>query len=278
MSAEYLVEVDGVSYAYPGGVQVDLRGLPFHVARGERIAVLGANGAGKSTLLKHILGLLRPANGRVRVFGHDPYREYDAIRARIGALMQNVDEQLIGPTVFDDIAFAPLNFGFSLADTRARVETILRLLEIEHLRDRLPHFLSGGERKKVALAGALVTDPELLVMDEPLSGMDAGSRHELIHFLDILHQQTGITIISTLHDMEHVGELADMVYVMRPGSGLELSGPLQQIFFEYDLNAYNLEPPTTVRLIKMLRRHGYQLEPTLDADKFAEQVLKLIQG
>ncbi|MGB9587050.1 MAG: energy-coupling factor ABC transporter ATP-binding protein [Armatimonadota bacterium] len=277
MNGEIVVDVKCLEHVYPGGTRVDVCGLEFEVLRGQRIAILGPNGSGKTTLLKHVLGLLTPTRGNVSVFGKDPARQHSEIRQRIGALMQNVDEQLIGPTVFDDVAFAPLNFGFSREETYQRVEEMLHALGIYHLRDRLPHYLSGGERKKVALAGALVFGPDLLVLDEPMSGIDCASRRDIVRFLNQLHRETGMTMITAMHDMELVGQLADYGYVMRQSGRLELEGTVLELFFEHDLAEYNLEPPTVVQLTKSLQRNGVNLQHTLDMQDFEQQLLQLIR-
>lgn len=255
---------------------MDICGLEFLVRSGQRVAILGPNGSGKSTLLEHVLGLLKPTKGSVSVFGKDPARQYNEIRSKIGAMMQNVDEQLIGPTVFDDVAFTPLNLGFSKEETKRRVEETLRALGIYDLRARLPHYLSGGEREKVALAGALVSGPELLIMDEPLAAIDYKSRCEITDFLRRLHRETGMTIISTLHDMEMVHEIADVGYIMRQGGRLEIYGTIKELFFDHDLSDYNLAPPSTVRLIRELRAHGTNIEPTFDVQDLGEQLLRLL--
>ncbi|MCL5999327.1 MAG: energy-coupling factor ABC transporter ATP-binding protein [Chloroflexi bacterium] len=274
MNTELIIDVSCLEHTYPGGVRVDVCGVAFQVRRGQRVAILGPNGSGKSTLLKHVLGLLTPTKGQVRVFGEDPARHYDRIRGKIGTVLQNVDEQLIGPTVFDDIAFAPLNFGFSREETMQRVETILQTLDIAHLRDRLPHYLSGGERKKVALAGALVFDPELLILDEPLEGVDYASRLEISHFLHHLHHRTAMTIVSTTHDMEQVSLLADVVYLMRAGGRVELYGNVTDLFFQHDLRDFNIAPPVVVQLIQELARHGRNLPPTLDLHTLIQHLLE----
>ncbi len=277
MSDETIVDVTCLGHTYPGGARVDICGLKFQVKRGQRVAILGPNGAGKSTLLKHVLGLLKPTEGSVSVFGKDPAKEYNLIRCRIGAVMQDVDEQLIGPTVFDDVAFAPLNFGFSKSETNRRVESILHALGIYELRDRLPHYLSGGERKKVALAGALVFGPELLVMDEPLAEIDYRSRCEITDFLARLHEESRMTMISTLHDMELVPYIADYGYVMRQGGALEIHGTIEELFYDHDLSDYNLAPPPTVNIIKELRARGHRIEPTLDPGNLTWQLIRMLQ-
>lgn len=278
MNQELIVDVKCLKHLYPGGGRIDLCGTEFRITRGQRVAVLGPNGSGKSTLLKHVLGILKPTDGEVSVFGRDPATEYPHIRSRIGAVMQNVDEQLIGPTVFDDVAFSPLNFGFSPAEAHKKVESILQALGIYHLRERLPHYLSGGERKKVALAGALVFGPELLVMDEPLEGIDYASRQEISNFLKDLHREMGMTMISTTHDMNLVADLADVGYVIGSGGRVDLYGTVSELFFEHDLTSYNLAPPTVVKLIKELRSQGIDMESTLDEGRLLAQLLDRFRG
>lgn len=278
MTDEIVIDVSCLEHVYPGGTRVDICGVPFQARAGQRIAIMGPNGAGKSTLMKLILGLIKPANGRVSVFGKDPVRQYSEIRHRIGAVMQNVEEQLIGPTVFDDVAFAPLNFGFSKVETSRRVETILRSLGIYHLRDRLPHYLSGGERKKVALAGALVFGPDLLIMDEPLEGIDYASRCEITDYLYELHRQSGMTIICTIHNMDWVPGLADVGYLMQSSGRLDLYGTIQDLFFGSDLSLYNLAPPQIVRIIQGLRRNGIEVRPTLDVTELQDELTRMLRN
>lgn len=273
MSNDIIVQVECMEHAYAGGVRVDYCGLQFEITRGQRVAVLGPNGSGKSTLLKHILGMLRPTSGTIRVFGEDPGRNYKKIRARIGAVMQYVDEQMIGPTVFDDIAFAPLNYGFSYTETKELVEAIMKSLDISHLRDRLPHYLSGGERKKVALAGALVFNPELLILDEPLEGVDHASSLEISEYLYQLHRDTGMTMISTVHDMNLVAKLADVGYVIKDGGRVELHSSVEELFFQHDLSKYNLAPPVVAEIITRLNAAGYELSPTLDVNILVKQLI-----
>lgn len=275
---EIIVDVRCIRHTYPGHVRVDICGLEFKVKRGERVAILGANGSGKSTLLKHVLGLLEPTSGSVSVFGKNPAKEYKEIRSKIGAVMQNADEQLIGPTVFDDVAFAPLNFGFSREETNERVESILNSMGIQHLRDRLPHYLSGGERKKLAIAGALVYGPELLVLDEPFEGIDYKSRVEISEFLKKLHQETNMTMISTVHDMNLVQDLADSGYLMKYGGELEVYSSISELFFDHDLTEYNLAPPTVARIIKSLNEQGIQVNKTLDPTEFCRDISNRLGG
>jgi len=251
---ETVVRVACVRHAYEDGTQVDLCGLDFVADRGSRVAILGPNGSGKTTLLFHILGLLAAQEGRVEVFGVDPSREWPTIRRRVGVVLQNVDEQLISPTVYDDVAFSPRQYGLPESEVQERVSSALRLLGIEHLGARVPHNLSGGEKRKAALAGALVMEPELLVLDEPFEGLDPMSRAGLIDLLARLTSEKRLTIIMSTHDIDTVPEFADFAYVLQPGGNIALKGTPAEVFAQADLMARsNIRPPLLAELFARLR-------------------------
>ena len=251
---ETVVRVSCVKHSYEDGTRVDLCGLEFTADRGSRVAILGPNGAGKTTMLFHILGLLAPQEGSVQVFGVDPSSHWADIRRRIGVVLQNVDEQIISPTVYDDVAFSPRQYGLPEAEVRELAETALALLDIEHLAPRVPHNLSGGEKRKVALAGALVMRPELLVLDEPFEGLDPTSRAALIALLRTLAEERGITIVMSTHDIDTVPEFADYAYVLQQGGRIVLKGTPAEVFARVDLMAAgNIRPPVLAELFARLR-------------------------
>jgi len=251
---ETVVRVSCVKHAYEDGTRVDLCGLEFTADRGSRVAILGPNGAGKTTMLFHILGLLTPQEGAVSVLGADPAREWATIRRRVGVVLQNVDEQLISPTVYDDVAFSPRQYGLPEDEVRERAERALRLLDIEALASRVPHNLSGGEKRKVALAGALVMDPELLVLDEPFEGLDPASRSGLIALLARLASEEQLTIVMSTHDIDTVPEFADYAYVLQPGGQIVLKGTPAEVFARADvMAASNIRPPILAALFAQLR-------------------------
>jgi len=252
--AEEIVRISCVRHTYEDGTSVHLCGLDFLAHRGARVAVLGPNGAGKTTMLFHILGLLTPQEGEVRVFGVEPAAEWRAIRRRIGVVLQNVDEQLLAPTVLDDVAFSPRQYGLPESEALERAHHALGLLNIEHLADRVPHNLSGGEKRKVALAGALVMDPELLVLDEPFEGLDPTSRAGLLGLLDTLARERGMTIVLTTHDIDTVPEFADFAYVLGPGGKIALYSTPEELFASADVLAEgNIKPPVLAELFARLR-------------------------
>jgi cobalt/nickel transport system ATP-binding protein len=251
---ETVVRVSCVKHSYEDGTHVDLCGLEFTADRGSRVAILGPNGAGKTTMLFHILGLLAAQEGKVTVLDADPSREWARIRRRIGVVLQNVDEQLISPTVYDDVAFSPRQYGLPEGEVRERVERALGLLEIEDLAGRVPHNLSGGEKRKVALAGALVMEPELLVLDEPFEGLDPTSRAGLIGLLARLAEERQLTIVMSTHDIDTVPEFADYAYVLRPGGRIVLKGTPAEVFAHADvMAASNIRPPILAELFAQLR-------------------------
>ncbi len=271
-----VVRVSCVRHSYEDGVEVYLCGLDFVAMRGSRVAILGPNGSGKTTMIYHILGLLRAHEGLVRVFGVDPSQEWARIRQRIGVVLQNVDEQLLAPTVEEDVAFSPRQYGMPEREVRERVSRTLDLLDIGDLATRVPHNLSGGEKRKVALAGALVLDPELLVLDEPLEGLDPESRSGLVELFSRLSRERGTTIVLSTHDIDAVPELADHAYVLAPGGRIAVSGTPQEVFARADaLAAGNIRPPILAELFAGLREKGPSApSPALTVADAVDELLK----
>ncbi len=252
-TAGEVVRVSCVRHRYEDGTEVALCGLDVVARQGQRIAVLGPNGSGKTTLLFHLLGLLRSEEGIVEVFGVDPARRWKDVRKRIGVVLQNVDEQILAPSVLDDVAFSPRQYGVPEPEVRERVSAVLRRLGIEHLSARVPHNLSGGEKRKVALAGALVMDPELLVLDEPFEGLDPESRTELIALIGA-HSEQGGTVIMSTHDIDTVPEFADYCYVLASGGAIVLEGTPAEVFAHPDVLAGgNIRPPLLAEMFARLR-------------------------
>ena len=272
---ERIVEVDCITHVYPDMTKVQICGLEFVVNQGERVGILGSNGCGKTTLLKHLLGILIPKEGSVRVFGMDPGKEYSKIRERIGVVMQDVDEQILGPTVYDDILFAPLNYGIPIARAEAMAKVVIERLNIESLQGKIVHYLSGGEKKKVALAGALVLEPALLVLDEPFTGLDPMSRRDLIQTLNELNREKGMTLIMTLHEVDLVSEVTDILYLMHDHGDLSERGTPEEIFGKFrDLEQFNLDEPMITKLFKGLKKEGLDFGDPLRVDDAIESIKK----
>ncbi len=276
---EPIVTVSCLKHTYPDTTEIHMCGLDFVVNRGERVVILGGNGSGKTTLLYHVLGLLAPDEGRVSVFGVNPSVHYNTIRERIGVLLQSVDEQILSPTVWDDISFSPRNYGYKKEEIETMVEQVMSELGIGHLRDKICHYLSGGEKRKVALAGALVMRPELLILDEPFEGLDSRSRAELVMLLNLQNRQ-GMTIVMSTHDLNLVASFADRAYVLSKGHGVVTAGTPAEIFMQAEtLRASNIDPPLLTELFLKLRERGVAVGgvPT-DVDQAVNDLVRIMRN
>lgn len=209
-----LLAMRGVALRYPGGREV-LNGVDFSLAAGERVAIVGANGAGKTTLLHLLVGLRRPTAGTITAFGRERRREADFrdVRARVGLLFQDPDDQLFCPTVLEDVAFGPLNLGRSRREAIAIAERTLDALGLAGFGERITHKLSGGEKRLVSLATVLAMDPEVLLLDEATNGLDADSHARLTELLRGLPQ--AMAFVS--HDERLIAGLATRAVLMQAG-------------------------------------------------------------
>ena len=216
--AEPVLAIDGVSYAYLDRFAA-LNDVSLVVHRGERIALLGANGCGKSTLLKVLAGLLFPDAGCFTAFGSEVTEDAledeqfnRGFRSRVGFVFQNSDAQVFSATVRDELAFGPLNLGLAAAEVEVRVRDTLSMLDITDLADRAPYQLSGGQKKRVAIASVLIMNPEVLLFDEPTAALDPRTQQWLIELIAELHG-AGKTIVMATHDLESIDDLADRCVV-----------------------------------------------------------------
>ncbi len=200
----HLIETRELTYTYPGNVTA-LHSLDFVAPRNARIAVIGSNGAGKSTLFKLFNGIFKPTSGSVLIRG-EPITSANIreVRKFVGIVFQNADDQIFSPTVEQDVAFGPTNLGLDPETIHHRVHEALRLVGIEDLAHRVPHHLSGGEKKRVAIAGIVAMEPEVLVLDEPTAGLDPQGVHDLTGFINSLSRKYGMTVIFSTHDVSLV--------------------------------------------------------------------------
>lgn len=242
MSHHYLL-FDDVHYRYPDGCEA-LRGVSFRIGHGEKVALVGANGAGKSTLLLHTDGLLTPSQGEVVLGGIKlTRRTLPLARQSVGLVFQNSDDQLFMPTVGEDVAFGPSNMGLEPAEIRRRVAEALAAVGALHLREASPFRLSGGEKKRAAIATVLSMEPSVLVMDEPTAGLDPCARRQVI---DLIRRFDHTTLIAT-HDMGMVLELCPRTIVMQRGR-IAADGDTRRIFGDRALlEACGLEQPAELR-------------------------------
>ncbi len=218
MTTDVLLEFADVAFRYPDG-NAGLAGCSLTIARGSRNALIGANGAGKTTLFQHANGLLKPQQGVVRYAGQPV--DYSraglrALRGEVGLVFQNPDQQLFSASVREDVSFGPLNLGLDMAIVRERVEQALQAVSMAPFADRPVHNLSFGQKKRVCIAGVLAMQPRLLILDEPMAGLDHAMRAELLAVLDGLHAQ-GITLLLATHDIDFAYRWADRIHLMAGG-------------------------------------------------------------
>ncbi len=241
--SHHIVQAEDLHYTYPDG-KVALQGLSFLITHGESVAIIGANGAGKSTLLMHLNGVILPQKGMVRIGEMPATREtLPNIRRTVGTVFQDSDDQLFMPTVFDDVAFGPLNLGFPKEEVEKKVRETLEKVGALHLINRATHRLSGGEKRSVAIATVLAMAPDILVMDEPTSNLDPKSRRNLI---ELLKSFTHTKIIAT-HDLDMAMDLCTRTIVLSEGK-IIADGPTSDILInEQLLHKSHLEKPLSLQ-------------------------------
>ncbi len=239
------VSCEDLSFSYPGSGSPALCGVSFTLRTGEYVGVVGPNGGGKSTLVRLLNGLLQPDSGRVHVSGYDPATEPFEVRRHLGVLFQNPDNGLVAPFVEDDVAFGLENLGVPRPEMRARVAGVIRAVGLEGYERREPHTLSGGEKQRVALAGLLAVEPEILVLDEPTSMLDAAGRREVLERLEALRAEKTV-----LHVTHHLEELmnADRILVLNGGELVADESPQRLLSDAGLLRANRLVLPVVPRL------------------------------
>lgn len=280
-----IVEVSDLSHTYMQGTPLAHRALnrvSMQAEQGECIAIIGHTGSGKSTLIQHLNGLIRPQAGKVIVNGldvSDPKVDIKLLRRQVGLVFQNPEDQLFEKLVGDDIAYGPFKMGLPLAEVKERVEWAMELvgLSFEEMKDRPTFALSGGQKRKVALAGMLALRPKVLVLDEPTAGLDPRSRQELLQRIRRLNQEERLTVIFVSHNMEEVAQLAERVYVMALGQ-IACEGTPRQIFGNQEiLREHHIGTPEAVDILYKLREQGYGVDPgAFLPEEAAAEILKLI--
>ena len=244
------IELRDLRHTYSPGTPFEveaLRGVSFAVEPGEVLCVVGGTGSGKSTLLAHLNLLLTPTGGEVLVDGEDARTlGKGVLRRRVGLVFQYPEAALFAPTVEEDVAFAPRRLGLNEDEVRRRVRETLALLGADHLADRSPFALSGGEKRRVAIAGVLAMGPEVVALDEPTAGLDPATREELLEVVRGL-RAAGVSAVISSHDLDEVAEVADRVCVLEAGEVRALGAPAE-VFYARPEAA-----PATVRAVAPLR-------------------------
>jgi energy-coupling factor transport system ATP-binding protein len=260
------VSCEGLTFSYPGSKEPALSEISFELRPGEYVGVVGPNGGGKSTLVRLLNGLLRPDSGRLRISGHDPATQPFEVRRHLGVLFQNPENGLVAPFVEDDVAFGLENLGVPREEMRERVARAIRAVGLEGYERREPHTLSGGEKQRVALAGLLAVEPEILVLDEPTSMLDAAGRREVLERLGALRGEKAV-----LHVTHHLEELldADRILVLNGGKLVADESPERLLSEPNRLLENRLVLPVVPRLALALGLPAYLRTP----EELAEAIL-----
>lgn len=271
-----MIRIQNLTFSYPYNEPI-LKDLSLNIADGEYIAIIGANGSGKTTLIRHLNGLLIPSKGEVLIDGlstRNPENLPD-IRCRVGMIFQNPDNQMVGMSVEEDVAFGPGNLGLASADIRKRVDEALEIVGLTSYRTRPPHTLSGGQKQLLALAGVLAMNSTFIVLDEPTSSLDPESNHKVLSLLQELNNQ-GIGIIHVTHNMDEITAI-DRILVMDQGK-LIADGSAGDILNRVDwLRTLGLAPPKIADLMWYLRQRGENVaEGILTVNQAGEEIISLL--
>jgi len=254
-----LLHVDCASHVYPDGT-LGIHGMCFRIYEGEIVALCGPNGAGKSTLIEHLNGLLQPSSGRVTVRGKDtrPGGDQELWRL-VGVVFQRSDDQLFAPTVLDDVMFGPLNLGLDPEQAAAAARVALAAVGAGDLEGKMPAYLSGGEKRLVAIAGILAMNPQIVAFDEPTSDLDPVHSVAIEQIIRDLRDRRGISVVLATHDLDLAARLADRVCLVKGGSILADGNP-REIFYNRDLlREAGLLEPSPVRFFRDLcREYGIE--------------------
>lgn len=281
-----IITAEGLTYIYGEGTpyrKTAITDLNFEITQPGIVAVIGHTGSGKSTLVEHLNGLLKPVSGRMLLGDKDIWSEPKKIREvrfRVGLVFQYPEYQLFDETVRSDIGFGPRNIGLDSAEIERRVNSAAEAVGLEaELLDKSPFDLSGGEKRRVAIAGVLAMEPEVLVLDEPTAGLDPKGRDRLLQCIVDYQRQHNNVVIMVSHSMEDVARVADRVFVMHEGR-LELQGNTREVFANAAyLRDIGLGVPEVARVVERLREHGVNLpDGLLTAEEVAAALLPLMKG
>jgi cobalt/nickel transport system ATP-binding protein len=276
-------KIENLTHEYSDGT-IALDDVTVTFGRAERIALLGINGSGKTTLLNHLNGILKPTHGRI-LFDDKPVK-YDAkslleLRRRVGFVFQDPNDQLFAPTVKQDVAFGPLNLGIPQDQVKKIVAEALQTVGVAEFAEKPPHFLSLGQKKRVALAGVLAMQPEVIIMDEPTSNLDPMATSEILHLLLQLNKEKGITLLLATHDVDMVPLFANKLVILKKGK-LMSEGDSKELFSNTELiREVNLRSPRIAHLFEVLKKKDdlpITDEFPLTISAARKEILKLVEN
>ncbi len=279
--------IENLCHIYDKGSPFETMALDhvnLKIEKGDFVGLIGHTGSGKSTLIQHLNGLLKPSSGSIEINGFSITKKgvkLNEIRKKVGLVFQYPEYQLFEETIAKDIAYGPTNLGLSEEEVEDRVKSSMELvgLDYELLKDKSPFELSGGQKRRVAIAGVLAMKPEVLILDEPTAGLDPKGRDDILNQIKMLHEKDNLTVILVSHSMEDVAKLVSNIYVMDKGK-LALSGPPNKVFENADyLEGIGLDIPQVTKLINKLNESGFKLDPNIYTVEMAKkELLNIIRG
>ncbi|HHY46321.1 MAG TPA: energy-coupling factor transporter ATPase [Firmicutes bacterium] len=280
------IKVSKLTHVYMAGTPFEVKaldGIDLEIKDGEFVGLIGKTGSGKSTLIQHLNGLLRPTHGTVYVDGIDIFSrgvKLREIRQKVGLLFQYPEHQLFEETVYQDVAFGPRNLGLEEDEVERRVRDALEMvgIDFESVRDRSPFELSGGQMRRVAMAGVLAMRPRILILDEPAAGLDPRGRDEILGRIEDLHRHHGLTVILVSHSMEDIARLVQRIVVMHEGR-IVMDGPTREIFLQVStLTRVGLGVPQVTMLMHKLREmHKDVRLDVLTVEEAKREILSLLR-
>lgn len=282
------VIVKNLTYIYDEGMPFASKAIDdisFEIKDNDFVGLIGHTGSGKSTLIQHLNGLLKPSSGQIIVNGFnitDKDLNLTEIRKRVGIVFQYPEYQLFEETVEKDIAFGPGNLGLDEEEISKRVRKSMEAvgLDYETYKDKSPFDLSGGQKRRVAIAGVIAMNPEVLILDEPTAGLDPGGRDEIFNLIKKLHHDNNITIILSSHSMDDMAKLAQTIIVMNHGK-IEFMGTPREVFTSHAdrLREIGLDVPQVLELATKLRKKGFDIRPdVLTVEEIKDEILKVMRG
>jgi energy-coupling factor transport system ATP-binding protein len=281
------IKIENLTHIYMPGSPFERKALDnvnLSIENGEFVALIGHTGSGKSTLIQHINGLLKPSSGKIIIDGVDITSskvKLNEIRKKVGLVFQYPEYQLFEETIERDIAFGPKNLGLKDEDVAKRVKKAMNMvgLDYETYKDKSPFDLSGGQKRRVAIAGVVAMEPKVLILDEPTAGLDPKGRDDILEKIAQLRKEYNMTIILVSHSMEDVAKVATRVLVMHEGKCI-LDGTTSEVFKQVDiLEGVGLAVPQVTYLVKRLREKGFSIsEDVFTIDEAKREILKLLRG
>ena len=255
------LETKNLSFTYHDGTQA-LKNVNIKIKKGEKIAIMGPNGAGKSTLFSHFNGLSEPTSGHVEIEGEKIVFEREAllkVRQKVGIVFQDPNDQLFAPTVKEDVAFGPMNLGLEYEEVERRIKESLEMVGMAGFEEKTPHHLSGGQQKRVAIAGIIAMRPDIMILDEPTAGLDPEGVDKVLNILNNLSKE-GMSIVISSHDIEMVNHFADKIFVLYDGE-IIAEGDRHQIFSDKELlKKAHLKAPVTTEILYKLKENGWDVD------------------